>query len=175
VAPSHPLRELYIDLPNPTPQLVTAVGASTTLESVSLGDRVPMNVKQQFASILKSVRTLRQIRLRHFPIDAGVELLKSRTNWRCIGLPLTAEDRAKASACAPLNCAAFELFSDPKTPEALNAWLFNPNLTRLETLCEDLPITAFEALRHCSNLRRLVTANLPFLSLFCTSRCALDR
>jgi hypothetical protein len=160
---AYPLRR--IEVFNASSQLLSALGESTTIESVYLGSRLPNEFRTQMALQLKAMPSLCKLNLNHFPIDVGLELLQSRTNWQHICLPNKTDDYAKASALAACNKTAFELQSDDcgEESDSLRLWLANPNLTALRVQHALSSLSSLDGL--CSNLTTLVRLCGPFLPM----------
>ncbi len=147
---AHPLRQINLHLASP--QLLPALGAATTLESVWIASELPDDFKSQIAVQLKAVPSLREISLNEFPIDVGLELLQSRNDWEQICLPEQKADRMKASALAAHNKTAFKIEAvSSEACEGIALWLTNPHLTAL-WMAGAIPVNVWyelEKLRYC--------------------------
>jgi hypothetical protein len=157
----YPLRQVRVTAAGTTPELLSkllaAAVAVPTLERLVLEDSLPNDVLANLALQLKAAPSLCVVNLAKFPIDAGLQLLQSRTNWARIILPFEAESSDKASAFAPDNRTDFELFVvDDAHTASLNRWLANPHLTALDYLASQFPESCFDALELCKNLTFLV-------------------
>jgi hypothetical protein len=138
-------------------ELLEALAATHTLTSLP-----PYYQSDDFvvrlASVLKTLPSVRCIRLDLFPFDAGAELLQSRKNWSSIALP-DLETCFKLRAFAPVNETDFKLHLPLETGDGagLEPWLRNPHLTALVTGNNSrLPKDLFDALQFCENLTELV-------------------
>jgi hypothetical protein len=155
IKPAFPVRRLNMLVA--VPELLPALGATTTLESVDLRGELPSDFKTQIAVQLKAVPSLREIDLRDVPIDAALDLLQSRTNWRRIGLPEHKQDLKKAAALATHNKTAFRLEGwNPEDSEGLTLWLTNPHLTALHIPSGTVSLSVLAELSGCPNLTYLV-------------------
>ncbi len=157
ISPAYPLRHLTMNCASS--QLIPALGAATTLKSVYILSHIPNDFRTQIAVQLKAVPSLREIDLNDFPIDAGLELLQTRTNWTHIHLPEKRQDFKKAAALAThSNNGAFTLESRRCSEEfeGLALWLTNPHLTALRIPYGTVPPSVLAELSGCSNLTNLV-------------------
>jgi hypothetical protein len=163
---AYPLRRLEVHLA--LPELLPALGAATTLEAVYISS-LPTDFKARIFEQLKAVPSLREINLNDVPIDAALELLRSRTNWKRIRLPNQKQDFKKAAALATHNKAAFILESvHYEELEGLALWLANPHLTALHIPNGAVPHSILAELSGRPNLINLVLA--PRVSLL--ARCS---
>jgi hypothetical protein len=163
---SHPLQHInvYSSVSELLPLFLSAVAGSISL--ASLTSELPLDYAAVLALQLKSVRSLRSFDFKPFPAEAGLELLRSRTNWSFIRLPTTRELLARASECVAQNQSDFELIiSFPIDAAHLKQCLSNPHLTSLFTCGSYTPEPSLEALTQCRNLTRLVFAILCRCSL----------
>jgi hypothetical protein len=159
----YPLRQVRVMATRTTPELLSkllsVVAAAPTLESIVLESPMPDDVLANLALQLKAAPNLRAVNLADFPIDAGLQLLQSRTDWVRIILPTKADNSIKASAFAPSNRADFELcVKDDADAACINRWLANPHLTALDSRGCQFPEACLDVLQHCKNLTSLVRA-----------------
>jgi hypothetical protein len=154
---AYPLRRLRVwPAHAASPQLLTALSPTTSLECLHLPEDVPSYAAKLLALRLKTVPSLRAVDLRPLPSEVGLELLQSRTNWTHITLPCDAEATADATAFAALNRCSFHLSChELAAAEHLRPWLLNPHLTSLSATCSDAA-SAFSPIQHCKNLTFLV-------------------
>jgi hypothetical protein len=143
------------------PRLLSALAATTSLESFCIERQIPDKLSSadaaRLASHLKAVKSLRDVDLRRFPSKEGLELLQSRTNWTRIQMPTDSSALARASEFAPHNRCDFALeFEDLQSSEHLRPWLLNPHLTSLVASSKDL-INGLNELQSCKNLTYLVS------------------
>jgi hypothetical protein len=139
------------------PPLLSALTATTSLEHFITAAGYDW---ARLASALKEVKSLRVADLESFSVEAGLELLQSRTNWTQI--VLDSKVAAGVTAFAPLNRSDFSLkVFDLNRAEHFRPWLLNPHLTELD-LCVDTDIIpgVYERLQHCRNLALLVLSSL---------------
>ncbi len=176
--PQFPLLSLCVPCEHyATPQLISALSASTTLTSFT-GDRYTSSAIISALSLqLKSVPTLRAVNHTWFADDVALELLRSRTNWSRIYLPTKPETAAKASAFAALYRSDFKLrLEAPIKAADLNRWLANPHLTHLHLGEVGVPVACYETLYSCQNLTFLVWVRFILVSpLFIACNYALAR
>jgi hypothetical protein len=156
-SPAYPLRE--IEVLCASSKLLPALGAATTLESVCIDPELPNDFKSQIASQLKAVPSLRAINLIDFPMEAGLNLLRSRKNWEQIRLPKRKTYCRKASALAARNETAFRLETTLSESYEDLLGVTNPHLTALR-MAGAIPVNVWYELGHCKNLTNLVRSCL---------------
>jgi hypothetical protein len=129
------------------------------LLSSSVGWVICRDSATRLATQLKAVGSLREVKLRQFPRNAGLELLHSRKTWTRISLPSDSQTVARASAFAGVNRSDFALhFDELRKPEHLSPWLLNPHLTELNLHLADSAFASgcFDDLQLCKTLTSLV-------------------
>jgi hypothetical protein len=139
------------------PPLLSALTAATSLEAFRPFFTLASDDAARLISALKEVKSLRVADLKSFSVEAGLELLQSRTNWTQI--VLDSKVAAGVTAFAPLNRSDFCLtVFDPKKAEHLRPWLLNKHLAELtlSVSSSDIVPSMYEGLQHCRNLSYLV-------------------
>jgi hypothetical protein len=87
------------------------------------------------------------VNLTSLPIDLGLALLRSRTNWTSIELPSI--DDSETASLASLNQTDFALCVN-ECNSSMSGWLRNPHLTALRFDVGPLPSDCW---RHCPNAK----------------------
>jgi hypothetical protein len=152
----YPLRQVRVTAggaPELLSKLLAAVVAVPTLELPVLDSDVPNDILASSALQLKAAPNLRTANMSDFPIDAGLQLLQSRTDWVRIILPSKAGSIVEASAFAPSNRTDFELCA----PADVDTASLNYGSARRRS-SRQFPESCFDALQHCKNLTFLVRA-----------------
>ncbi len=153
--PQYPLRHITsLDGAHVTPALLSALAATTTLESICVvADEKEASV---VAEQLKSIPRVHAVSLRNAPAHVRLELLLTRTDWSCIDL--AAQHASNASEQIARNRTDFELsVSGSKECEDLCKCLTSPHLTALKVGDVDALAPSFwSSLSQCQILIRLV-------------------
>jgi hypothetical protein len=150
----YPLLHIAVTATHVTPDLLSALAATTTLLSVS--DIRPTDTSDGLALQLKSVPSVRAFHLGQVSADVSSELLLTRKHWSHI--LLVPEHTAEARAHAALNQTDFELcIRECEAPETLTPFLINPHLTALDLEIGSFTTGCFDGLLQCQSLTRLVS------------------
>jgi hypothetical protein len=165
INPQYPLRTvMFADNTSATPQLLSAISNSTSVEMLDFYTRCTKPLTVQ----VNSVSSLRKADLRHFPADEGLELLQSRSNWTRIHLSSATAGTA-ARAFAARNRSDFSLCGEFEEAQYLSPWLANPHLTALSVENDEVTSKLLDGLQHCHNLTSLVSPS--FASSTALRRC----
>jgi hypothetical protein len=169
--PQYPLRHITLFLSYATPQFISALAATTTLESMKL---VTGNARAVMLQLM-SVPSVRAVDSAEASRNATLELLLTRTNWRRIELPTELASATTAShALATLNRTDFELWLyDSLDPKDLKLWLSNPHLTSLRDRDHNGLEGCFDALSQCQSLTNLVRSSNVRLPTYWKRRLVL--